>query len=503
MTTPKRKANFNGGWYLDPLGTLSATCDDQGVLTAVSVPWFRVHGVLLNDPGRLVSVHCAHTGLVSGWAGLMLLFEAIVVDDSDLVFNPFWRQGLFVSAFCTRLALLPGTLDFGIGSHIGLAGLLFLAACWHWAFWDLDVFILATTFVLDLFRIFGIHLVLASTICFFFGYGHLTRWCGPGFWTTDAFGLVGQIRGLKPSFSIPALSVYSLGALAAHHLGAGCLGCVAGFWHIGARPGPALAALFSTSSIESVLASSLSPVLLAALIVSATTWYGSSSSPNELFGPSRFAWDSSVFFQELLSRSARQNWQSSPDQLLLSDYMGSNPAKGGLFRSGPALKSDGIVQNWLGHLEFFDPAGNVLLVRRMPAFFETFPVILVDEAGEVRAALSNRRADARFSIESRGISASLEGGILGKQYLRTASLVKSLARKAQLGQVFRFASFSGADGVFRTSIRGWFTFGHSLFTFVFLFGHIWHAGRSLFREVWLGVLRSTSDAVEYGKYEKL
>ena len=218
-----------------------------------------------------MSVHCAHTGLTSGWAGLMLLFEAIVTDDSDLIFSPFWRQGLFVSAFCTRLALLPGTLDSGIASHTGLAGLFFLAGTWHWAFWDLDAFTLATAFALDLFRVFGIHLVLASTACFSFGYRHLTGWCGPGFWTTDAFGLVGQARGLKPSFSIPALSAHSLGALAAHHLGAGCLGCTGGFWHIGARPSPAL---FSASSVESALASSLSPVLLAALVVSARSSLG-------------------------------------------------------------------------------------------------------------------------------------------------------------------------------------------------------------------------------------
>ena len=35
--------------------------------------------------------------------------------------------------------------------------------------------------------------------------------------------------------------------------------------------------------------------------------------------------------------------------LVLYDYIGSNPAKGGLFRSGPMLKADGLVQNWLGH----------------------------------------------------------------------------------------------------------------------------------------------------------
>jgi len=447
----------------------------------------------------------------------MLFFEAIVIDDSDLVFTPFWRQGLFVWAFCARLGLL--SVDPGIVSHIVLAGLLYLAGAWHWVFWDLDVFTIGSTLALDLLRIFGIHLVLASTLCFFFGYSHLTASAGPGFWTTDAFGLVGQIRGLKPSFSISALSLYSFGSLAAHHLLAGCLGCFAGFWHIGARPGPLLAATFGTSSVETALASSLSPVLLAAAIVSATTWYGASSCANQLFGPTRFGWDSAVFCQELASRASSAGefsftlrpakasfWQSSPDQLLLSDYIGSDPAKGGLFRSGPMFKSDGLVQNWLGHVDFFGPGGTGLVVRRLPAFFETFPVLLVDEAGEVRADIAFRRADARFSIEARRISASLDGGILGKQSFQRASLVKCLARKAQLGQIFTFASLGTlltVDGVFRTSIRGWFTLAHSLFTFLFLFGHIWHAARSLFRDLWLGVLRSSSDIVEYGKYERL
>jgi len=373
---------------------------------------------------------------------------------------------------------------------------MLFAGTWHWAFWDLDVFILYKTLALDLLRVFGIHLVLASSVCFFFGYGHLTGSIGPGFWTTDAFGLVGQVRGIKPSFALTALSVYSFGSLAAHHLAAGCLGCIAGFWHVGSRPGPSLAALFSVSTIESALASSLPPVLFAASIVSATTWYGASSSANELFGPVRFAWDSSVFFQELeclCTKTARMEHfsieaESSPEQLLLYDSIGSNPAKGGLFRSGPMFKTNGIVQNWLGHADFFDPNGNILVVRRMPAFFETFPVILVDQAGEVRADIAFRRADARFSIESRGIRADLEGGILGRQSLQTASVVKSLARKTQLGSIFTFTPIAGLsfDGVFRTSVRGWFTFAHSLFVFGFLIGHVWHGGRALFRDVWLG-----------------
>ena len=319
------------------------------------IPWFRVHGIILNDPGRLISVHCVHTALVAGWAGLMLLFEAIITDDSDLIFNPFWRQGMFVWPFCTRLGLTLNrscsgdshcvhvdTFVWTICGHLTLAGLVLFAGTWHWTFWDLDTFVLHKALALDLLRVFGIHLVLASSACFFFGYSHLTGSIGPGFWTTDAFGLVGQVRGIKPSFALTALSTYSFGSLATHHLAAGCLGCIAGFWHMRSRPGPSLAALFSVSTIESALASSLPPVLFAASIVSATAWYGASSSANELFGPVRFAWDSSVFFQELeclCTKTARMEHfsieaESSPEQLLLYDSIGSNPAKGGLFRSG-------------------------------------------------------------------------------------------------------------------------------------------------------------------------
>ena len=37
----------------------------------MALPWYRVHTVVLNDPGRLIAVHLMHTSLVSGWAGSM------------------------------------------------------------------------------------------------------------------------------------------------------------------------------------------------------------------------------------------------------------------------------------------------------------------------------------------------------------------------------------------------------------------------------------------------
>ncbi|WP_425279453.1 hypothetical protein, partial [Enterobacter hormaechei] len=47
-----------------------------------------------------------------------------------------------------------------------------------------------------------------------------------------------------------------------------------------------------------------------------------------------------------------------------------------------------------------------------------------------------------------------------------------------------------SDGVFRSSPRGWFTFGHATFALLFFFGHIWHGARTLFRDVFAGIGRS-------------
>ena len=46
----------------------------------MGLPWYRVHTVVLNDPGRLIAVHLMHTALVAGWAGSMALYELAVFD---------------------------------------------------------------------------------------------------------------------------------------------------------------------------------------------------------------------------------------------------------------------------------------------------------------------------------------------------------------------------------------------------------------------------------------
>jgi photosystem II CP47 chlorophyll apoprotein len=146
------------------------------------------------------------------------------------------------------------------------------------------------------------------------------------------------------------------------------------------------------------------------------------------------------------------------------------------------------VQVWLGHPSF--SLGRLALtIRRMQAFFETFPVVLIDQGGTVRADIPFRRAESRYSIEQTNVVLTFCGGVLNAAEYSQPSLVKDYARKALFGQIFSFdKSIAAADGVFRTSSRGWYSFSHITFALLFIFGHLWHSCRALFQDIWSGVL---------------
>ena len=182
----------------------------------------------------------------------------------------------------------------------------------------------------------------------------------------------------------------------------------------------------------------------------------------------------------------------------------ANPAKGGLFRSGPMLKADGLVQNWLGHA-CFSMGTLSLSISRMPAFFETFPVILIDQTSTVRADIAFRRSTSTYSMEESQIQVYFSGGCLNGTEYSTPSLVKAYARKAQFGQIFTFDKKTSrlTDGVFRTSARGWYSFSHIALAFSFFFGHLWHASRAIFQDIWTGVTFESQAKQEYGRNEKL
>ena len=193
-----------------------------------------------------------------------------------------------------------------------------------------------------------------------------------------------------------------------------------------------------------------------------------------------------------------------PLSLVFYDYIGHNPAKGGLFRSGAMNSGDGIPIGWLGHTYFSTRTGLTLFPRRMPSFFESFPVILVDERGIVRADQPFRRAESKYALNRLGISVTFLGGALSGLALSSRASIASLARRSQFGEVLEFdrrSSFS--DGVLRTSPRGWFTFAHISFAVLFIFGHWWHASRTLYRDLLSGIDKDASVPATFGGFLKV
>ncbi|MFN5864214.1 MAG: photosystem II chlorophyll-binding protein CP47, partial [Pseudanabaena sp.] len=267
------------------------------------------------------------------------------------------------------------------------------------------------------------------------------------------------------------------GGIAAHHIAAGIVGIIAGLFHLTVRPPERLYKALRMGNIETVLSSSIAAVFFAAFVVAGTMWYGCAATPIELFGPTRYQWDTNSFQQEISRRvqsginsglSVEQAWSTIPDKLAFYDYVGNSPAKGGLFRVGPMNNGDGIAQSWQGHPIFKDKEGRELTVRRLPNFFETFPVVLQDQDGVVRADIPFRRAESKYSVEQTGVTVSFVGGQLNGKTFTDAPSVKKYARQAQLGEIFEFdQEKNNSDGVFRTSPRGWFTFGHAVFALFF------------------------------------
>jgi photosystem II CP47 chlorophyll apoprotein len=327
--------------------------------------------------------------------------------------------------------------------------------------------------------------------------------------------LAGQPSPVSYEWGPSAFDAFNPKGLASHHLAAGLLGVLGGAFHLTCRPSLALYTLLRIGNLETVLASSVVSVAWASIIASAGMWYGSASNPIECFGPTRYMWDLGYHLQAIETRiqqevgssdstQTQSAWEVIPDRLAFYDYIGNNPAKGGLFRTGPMVRGDGLIIGWLGHPSFRLSDSTPVYPRRMPSFFETFPVLFVDAGGVVRADQPFRRAEAKYAIEGVGLNVMMLGGALSGVKLTSPSTVAAVARTAQFGELLDFDRASvEADGVLRSSVRGWYAFAHLCFGLLFLFGHWWHASRTLYRDLLSGLEGDASTLVEFGAFRKV
>ncbi|KAI3927545.1 hypothetical protein MKW92_037879 [Papaver armeniacum] len=393
----------------------------------MGLPWYRVHTVVLNDPSRLLYVHIMHTSLVSCWAGSMALYELAVFDPSDPVrytFHESFRNNEFL-----------GIRVFGVegvaGEHILFSSLCFLAVIWHWVYWDLETF------------------CDEWIACFGFNAFHVTGLYGPGIWVSDPYGLIGKVQSVNPAWGVEGFDHFVPGGITSHHIAVSTLGILAGLFHPRLRMG----------NIEIVISSSIAIVFFAAFVVAETMWYGSATTPIELFVPTRYQLDQGYFQQEIY-RSVSEAWSKIPENLPFYDYIGNNPAKGGLFRAGSMDNVYGIAVGWFGHPIFRDKEGH-----------ELFVLVLADGDGIVRSNVPFRRAESKYSGKHVGVTVDFYGGELNGV---NRDILKS-------------------DGVFRSSPRGWFTFGHTHLT----------CATTLFRDVFAGIDPDLDSQVELGAFQKL
>jgi photosystem II CP47 chlorophyll apoprotein len=149
---------------------------------------------------------------------------------------------------------------------------------------------------------FGIHLFLSGLLCFGFGAFHLTGLWGPGMWVSDPYGVTGHIQPVAPEWGAAGFNPFNPGGIVAHHIAAGIVGIIAGLFHLTVRPPQRLYKALRMGNIETVLSSSIAAVFFAAFVVAGTMWYGSAATPIELFGPTRYQWDSGYFQQEIQRR---------------------------------------------------------------------------------------------------------------------------------------------------------------------------------------------------------
>ena len=134
-----------------------------------------------------------HRAFVTGWSDILILYELILVDSTDPIYNPIWRQGCYGIPFISRLGVLCSLYNWSLGiefnlkaswtyetvflAHLSLSGSLIVSSLWHWAYWDIEIFVGygTTNLVLDLNQLFGIHLSLSR--CFSYQLTKLAHWC--------------------------------------------------------------------------------------------------------------------------------------------------------------------------------------------------------------------------------------------------------------------------------------------------------------------------------------
>ncbi|KAJ8437081.1 hypothetical protein Cgig2_016435 [Carnegiea gigantea] len=259
------------------------------------------------------------------------------------------------------------------GAHIVFSDLCFLAAIWHWVYWDLEIFCDERIGKpsLNLPKIFGIHLFLFGLTCFGFGAFYVTGLYGPRIWVSDPYGLTGKVQPVSPEWGVE------------------------GFDPFFSRRNSLLS--YCSEDIRHI-----------------------SSSPQRLYKELRMG-----NIEIILSVVSLLSFL----QLLL------------------LLERCGMVQQLL--------RSNYLV-----------PLVINGIRDIFSKKYTKERAESKYSVEQVGVTVEFYDGELNGVSYSDLATMKKYARRAQLGENFKLDHATlKSDGLFYSSPRGWFIFGHASFAY--------------------------------------
>ncbi|MHC5775537.1 photosystem II reaction center protein CP43 [Nostoc sp.] len=411
--------------------------------------WWAGNARFINLSGKFLGAHVAHAGIVAFWAGAMLLFEVshYVPDkpmyDQGLILMPHiatlgigvGQGGVITSIFpffAIAVTHLIGSAVLGIGGlYHALRGPEKLAGFFDFDWTDKD----------KVTSILGYHLIALGVAAFLL-VGKATLW--GGIYDTWAPG-GGDVRLVTQPTLDPRIifgyllkgitggagniaGVNNLEDLVGGHIWMGSLLILGGIWHIITKPFKWTHGIFTWSG-EAYLSQSLGNVAGQALIASMFIWFNNTAYPSEFYGP-----------------SGPEASQAQALTFLVRDQkLGANVASA----QGPT---------GLGKYLMRSPTGEIIFGGETMRFWDT------------RAPwLEPLRGVNGLDIDK------IQHDIQPWQIRRAAEYMTH----APLGSLNSVGGVSTEINAFNfVSPRTWLASAHFIFAFLFLVGHLWHAGRA-------------------------
>lgn len=411
--------------------------------------WWAGNARFINSSGRFLGAHVAHAGLVAFWAGAMLLFEV----SHYVPEKPMYEQGLI---------LMPhvATLGFGVGAGgeivntfpffaiavvhligsavLGLGGLYHslrgpekLAGFFDFNWADKDK---VTT-------ILGYHLIALGLGAWLL-VGKAVWWGGvydtwaPGGGavrlithpTLNPFTIFGYLFRSPYGEAGWIIGVNNMEDIIGGHIWMGGVLIAGGIWHIVTKPFKWTHGIFTWSG-EAYLAQSLGNICGQAFIATAFIWFNNTAYPSEFYGP-----------------TAPEASQAQALTFIVRDQrLGANVASA----QGPT---------GLGKYLMRSPTGEIIFGGETMRFWD------------MRAPwLEPLRGPNGLDINK------IQNDVQPWQIRRAAEYMTH----APLGSL---NSVGGVSTEINTvnflSPRTWLAASHFIFAFLFLVGHLWHAGRA-------------------------